>query len=96
MTKFHDDFVRIRLAPGMAIDLKLADLDLEWPPPERIVVRATEGHGAQSLKAFDADAVPLPGSVYQRVSCSPLTDRERLVEPDAARMAAYIGLEVRV
>lgn len=96
MTKFHDDFVRIRLAPGMAIDLKLADLALEWPPPERIIVKATEGHGAQSLKAFDADLVKLDGPVYQRVSCSTMSDRERLVEPDAARMAAYIGLEVRV
>lgn len=94
MTKFHDDFVRIRLAVGMAIDLTLTELELDWPPPERIVVKATEGPGPTSLRAFDADVVKLDAPVYRRVSCSPMSDLERLAEPNAARMAAYIACDI--
>lgn len=91
MTTFDDDFVRIRIAQGLSIDIPLVKLGLEWPPPLRLgVVPATDD--SRGIGVFDADRHPLGSEdiVYQRVSCSQIDDNDRVDMSHGSRRANYV------
>lgn len=79
---FDDDFVRINLGVG-TFNLRLRDVGLEWPPPERAII----DKDGTFREATDGDPSFL---VMVRITMSQITDEQRAEMTHVARGAEYL------
>lgn len=69
---FDDDFVRL-LIKGETYSMRLVDLGLKWPPPERLRIKSP----------------PFDEAEFQRLRISAMTDEQRAKATDVRRGAEY-------
>ncbi|MEN8233797.1 MAG: hypothetical protein ABFR89_02600 [Actinomycetota bacterium] len=83
MTTFNDDFVQLHLILGVS-RIPLIVLDLEWPPPERLVIELDDNGDGSFREAVEGDT-----GVLVRTSMSGLSDEARAGTEHIARGARY-------
>ena len=82
---FDDDFARLHLMHFGTPNITLKDLDLEWPPPE-ILVMSDDGI-REATKDDDRSFM------LERISMSSITDEQREGMTNVARGAEYLYLK---
>jgi len=83
MTTHSDDFIRIRTRFFGELDFYLSELDMQWPPPQYIVM------DEESKCIREATKDDIRDYLYHRVSISAISDEEITKATNVCRGAQY-------